>query len=51
MVPGLEDRLSGSEEDIIHIADLVCYRYETYLVTLTVCKDTKRGLQCKIGRY
>jgi hypothetical protein len=52
MVPGMEDRLmEGSEEDTLHIAELVCnYGVSSHMhfSTLAMLTDPEGRFRCKI---
>jgi hypothetical protein len=53
MVPGLEERLmEGSEEDLIHVADMVrlhtVVRTTTNIINYLLNLDTKGRLKCSV---
>jgi hypothetical protein len=51
MIPGLDERLMrSSEEEVIFIAELVCFR-PPVLLRLTSFSDTKRCIQREVRRH
>ena len=51
MIPGLEERLMrSSEEELVSIAELVCFR-PPILLGLTGFSDTERRIQREVGRH